>query len=75
MRHYTEGEVLNRLRVLASREPQTAIARKLGFTPQFINDVLGGRRALTEALAQSLGFRRYEYYLRTKPERSTELAT
>jgi plasmid maintenance system antidote protein VapI len=37
---------------------QKAAARKLGFTPSFINDVLHGRREMTEALAAKLGFKR-----------------
>lgn len=37
---------------------QKAAADKLGFTPQFINDVLKGRREMTEALAGKLGFKR-----------------
>jgi plasmid maintenance system antidote protein VapI len=37
---------------------QKAAAKKLGFTPSFINDVLQGRREMTEALASKLGFKR-----------------
>ena len=37
---------------------QKAVAKKLGFTPSFINDVLKGRREMTEALAAKLGFKR-----------------
>lgn len=37
---------------------QKAAAKKLGFTPSFINDVLQGRREMTEALAVKLGFKR-----------------
>jgi DNA-binding transcriptional regulator YdaS (Cro superfamily) len=37
---------------------QKAAAKRLGFTPSFINDVLQGRREMTEALASKLGFKR-----------------
>jgi plasmid maintenance system antidote protein VapI len=37
---------------------QKAAAKKLGFAPSFINDVLQGRREMTEALAAKLGFKR-----------------
>jgi len=58
MRHYTEGEVLKELRERIDAEKQQAVvARQLGFTPQFLNDVVGGRRPITERLANSLGFR------------------
>jgi plasmid maintenance system antidote protein VapI len=74
MKHYTEGEVLKHLREQAERPDltQAALAKKLGFSAQFINDVLGGRRALTRDLAESLGFRKNEYYLRKPVEESIE---
>ncbi len=37
---------------------QKAAAKKLGCSPQFINDVLQGRREMTETLAARLGFKR-----------------
>jgi plasmid maintenance system antidote protein VapI len=42
---------------------QKAAAKKLGFTPSFINDVLQGRREMTEALAAKLGFKRVVTYV------------
>jgi plasmid maintenance system antidote protein VapI len=71
MRTYTEGEI--RKFLLEQTTPprgktQAAAAKELGFSPQFINDVLGNRRGLTDALADSLGFRRVTYFVRKKPE-------
>lgn len=42
---------------------QKAAAKKLGFTPSFINDVLQGRREMTEALAAKLGYKRVVTYV------------
>ncbi len=47
---------------------QAAAAKELGFTPQFINDVLNGRRGMTDNLADSLGFRRVTFFVKKKPE-------
>jgi hypothetical protein len=60
MRFYTEGEVLKRLRDLwdsRSNGTQTAIAAKLGFTQQFLTQVLSGEKPVSPNLASSLGFR------------------
>ena len=43
---------------------QKSVSIKLGFSPQFINDVVGGRRSVTDALAESLGFRRVSYFVK-----------
>jgi len=59
MRYYTKGEVLKALRERMDGKrgtTQKAVAERLGFSAQFINDVLGGRRDVTDALASSLGF-------------------
>jgi DNA-binding transcriptional regulator YdaS (Cro superfamily) len=37
---------------------QKACAKEHGVSPQFINDVIHGRREMTERLALSLGYRR-----------------
>ena len=71
MRTYTEDEIRKCLRERTTPPrgtTQTAAAKELGFSPQFINDVLGNRRGLTNALAGSLGFRRVTYFVRKKPE-------
>jgi plasmid maintenance system antidote protein VapI len=66
MRKYTEGEVLKHLREQSERwnMTQAALSRKLGFSAQFISDVLNGRRNMTTDLAVSLGFAKVEYYVR-----------
>ena len=57
MKTYTDGEVIQRLRERLDRSTtQAQLARDLGFSPQFLNDVLSNRRKLTEELASALGF-------------------
>jgi plasmid maintenance system antidote protein VapI len=72
MRNYSEGEVLKHLRERTqpkAGENQSSLAAKLGFSPQFINDVLNSRRNLTDALAESLGFHRVPtVYVKKRPE-------
>jgi plasmid maintenance system antidote protein VapI len=71
MRTYTKGEIRKFLREQTTPprgETQKQAAKALGFSPQFINDVLGNRRGLTDALADSLGFRRVSYFVKKKPE-------
>ena len=60
MKIYSENDLLRILqnRVRDSSQKQTAIA--LGFTPQFINDVLAQRRPVTTALADALGFNKVQ---------------
>jgi plasmid maintenance system antidote protein VapI len=78
MRHYTEGEILKHLREKATpRQGQTqkAVAEKLGFSPQFINDVLAGKRSLTEKLIDSLGFKTVDCPYVRKPQAEQIQAT
>ena len=57
MRYYTEGELLKILREkLQKRGDQAAIADRLGFSRQFLNDVVHGRRPVTDELAHSMGY-------------------
>lgn len=57
MKTYTDGEVIQRLRERLDRgTTQAQLARDLGFSPQFLNDVLSNRRKLTGELASALGF-------------------
>jgi plasmid maintenance system antidote protein VapI len=60
MKTYTEGEVLKYLRERLDGprgQTQAAIARELGFSAQFLNDVIGEKRPVTKQLAEALGFK------------------
>jgi plasmid maintenance system antidote protein VapI len=58
------NEVIKELRrrVKATNQRQAALA--LDMTPQFINDVLKGRRGMTEELAKRLGYIRVVNYIK-----------
>ena len=57
MRYYTEGEVRKILKEqLQRRGDQKKLAASLGFSPQFLNDVVNGRRKVTAELAESMGY-------------------
>jgi hypothetical protein len=43
---------------------QREVAKALGMTPQFINDVLKGRREMSENLAKGLGYIRVINYIK-----------
>ena len=47
---------------------QKAAAAKLGVSPQFLHDVLNGRREAGQKLASALGLKRIIKYVRLDPE-------
>jgi len=55
----TEGEVVSELRERVKQfGRQTVIARQLGFTPQYLCDVLKNKRPVSENLALAMGYKR-----------------
>ena len=46
------------LEALIQRSSQKAVATRLGFSPQYINDVMRGRREISAELARKLGLRK-----------------
>ena len=56
MKTYTDSDLLAVLKSKVDYLSQKEVAIALGFTPQFINDVLAERRPITEKLAAALGF-------------------
>lgn len=55
--------VLMELAYLCKRDSQVATAKRLGFSSAFINDVLHGRRGITDALADKLGYERVTRFI------------
>ena len=52
-----ESELVVELKAMTDRKfGLTITARELGFTPQFILDVVKGRRGVTENLAKAMGY-------------------
>lgn len=70
MKQYSETDVLKELRERLDGPrgtTQAAIARELGFSPQYLSDVVGEKRPITRQLAEALGFREQpRTYLRVK---------
>ena len=60
MKKYTDSDLLAILKSKVGYLTQKEVAVALGFTPQFINDVLAERRPITNKLADTLGFTRME---------------
>jgi len=62
MRYYTRSDVMNALRDKANsrRGAQRQLASEIGITPQYLNDILFGKRRLTDEIAAAIGFRKQE---------------
>ena len=56
MKNYTESEVLDVLRKQVEKGTYREAAASIGVVPQYLNDVLSGRRLLSAKLALRLGF-------------------
>ncbi len=56
MKIYTQSELLDRLRLETDKTSQRRVADSLNVAPQYINDVLGGRRLFSAKLALRMGF-------------------
>lgn len=53
-----EQQLIDILKRQVKGSSQKAVALKLGVTPQFLCDVLGRRRNISETLARALGYSR-----------------
>ena len=57
----THAQLLRRLQAACDEAgSQTAFAQRLGVRPQFVNNVLAGRREPSARLLEALGYRRIE---------------
>ena len=56
MKNYTESQVLDVLRETVAKGTYREAAAVIGVVPQYLNDVLAGRRQLSAKLAFRLGF-------------------
>ena len=57
-REYNAEYVIEELRLRCSASSQAAVARELGISLQHVNDLLNGRRKMSDRVAQALGYRR-----------------
>jgi hypothetical protein len=58
MARYSDIALLADLKRRVRKSSQKEVSDELGFSPQFVNDVLSGRRPLTPALALAMGYSR-----------------
>ena len=56
-----------RLAALSIKDSQVVVAERLGFTTAFINDVIHGRRGITEKLAAAMGYQRVTLFKKGQP--------
>lgn len=64
MADLTETEMRMALARLCRQTTQRDVAKRFCFTPQFISDVLAGRRYVTDALARAMGYERVTRFRR-----------
>ena len=66
MRKYAKGDVMQALRGMIAKSSQREVAAGLGYTPQYLSQVLMGKKALTADLALRVGFIQLpDAYIRT----------
>lgn len=72
MKHFTAIDLKAMLLTRIALSTQKQVAVELGMPAQFINDVVHGRRALSENLATAMGFKKMpDFYVR-KQSSSTQ---
>jgi hypothetical protein len=56
MKKYAKEDVMQAVRGLIAKSNQSKVAAGLGYSPQYISQVLKGKKALTAYLALRVGF-------------------
>ena len=67
----TSDDLIEALKAGVSKTSQKDMAENLGVTPQFLNDVLRGRREISYRLAEAMGFRRLVLFERISKAKKT----
>lgn len=60
----TEHDILDELTDRVRDESQRAVASALGFSTAFLNDVLRGRRSISDHLAERMGWERVTVFIK-----------
>lgn len=55
---YSQAELLEELHALVAESSQTAVAAQLGLSVSMVNDLLRGRRDISERIAEAMGYSR-----------------
>lgn len=58
MKTFTQDDVLAVIRVRTEATSIRAVARELGLSAAYLSDILLGRRAVSETVAEAFGFQR-----------------
>jgi plasmid maintenance system antidote protein VapI len=56
MKFYTESDVVAELKKRADSSSQLQVANEMEIHPSMLNDLIHGRRAISERMAKKLGF-------------------
>lgn len=59
---YSDEDLLETLWERVRESSQLAVSQQLGVAPSFLNDVLHGRRDMTERVAAAMGYKREIIY-------------
>lgn len=60
----TSSDLIQKLKLFSPT--QKATAKELGISPQYLGDILAGRREISDRVAKALGFRRVVTFERLK---------
>ena len=70
MKKYAKEDVMQAVRGLIAKSNQSKVAAGLGYSSQYISQVLSGKKALTAELALRVGFIQLpDAYVRARKER------
>ncbi len=56
MASYSDKDLIEELKRRVRKSSQRKVSAAIGFSPQFVNDVLAGRRPLTAGMALAMGY-------------------
>ena len=63
-RYLTEADIVERLRALCAGRLARDVAAELGVSPQYLTDVVHGRRPPAEKIASALGYDRKTLFVK-----------
>lgn len=65
---YNDKMVIAVLKKLCKGTCSEAVAEICGISPQYLCDMMKGRRPIIHAVVRKLGFKKVEYYIKTDPK-------
>jgi len=58
--------LIEELRGRSDASSQNEVAAELGISPQFLSDLLAGRKDITRRVAEAMGYRRMVVFVKTR---------